>query len=205
MDLSPVTLKGRLVNLEPLEAAHAGELWEAGRDPSLWRWTLVSVRTREDMERYVRKALEKAGSGTALPFVHRDLRTGRIAGSTRFGSVEHHHRKVEIGWTWLGKAWQRTGINTEAKLLMLRHAFCGWDCVRVEFKTDVLNHTSRRAIERIGGVQEGVLRSHLITEEGRVRDTVYYSILAQEWPDVEGRLEGLLSGAGEMPTPAGSS
>jgi RimJ/RimL family protein N-acetyltransferase len=194
VDIRPVTLEGVHVRLEPLGLGHIEPLAEIGCDPDLWRWTTQVVRSPQEMDDYVRGALAEQAAGRALPFatVHRS--SGRVVGSTRFGAIEPVHRKVEIGWTWIGKAWQRTAVNTEAKYLMLRHAFDDWRVVRVELKTDRLNKRSRAAILRIGATEEGVLRSHLVTATGRVRDTVYFSIIAEEWPAVREALEMKLRG-----------
>lgn len=186
------SLEGMHVRLDPLSREHVPALAAIGLDPELWRWTVSQVRTAEDMARYVDAALAEQTQGRSVPFATVERSSGRVVGSTRFGSIDLGNRRVEIGWTWIARAWQRTVINTEAKYLMLRHAFEVLDCIRVELKTDVLNERSRAAMRRIGAVEEGVLRSHMITESGRVRDTVYYSILADEWPDVRARLEAKL-------------
>lgn len=192
MDPSPVVLEGSLARLEPLREDHLPALIAIGLDPELWRWTVALVRTPEDMRHYVRVALDLAERGEALPFVTIEKSTMRVAGSTRFGNIDRANRRVEIGWTWLGREFQRTGINTEVKYLMLRHAFEVMQCLRVELKTDALNLQSRTAIERIGAREEGTLRSHMVTETGRIRDTVYYSILADEWPTVRQWFEARL-------------
>jgi RimJ/RimL family protein N-acetyltransferase len=161
-------------------------------DPELWRWTLSQVHSRDDMRRYIDTALDLRRNGTALPFATVALEDGRVVGSTRYGNIDAGNRKLEIGWTWVARPWQRTSVNTEAKYLMLRHAFEVLDFLRVEFKTDALNQQSRRALARIGAREEGTLRSHMITESGRVRDSVYFSIIASEWPDVRRNLEAKL-------------
>lgn len=185
-------LAGTHVRLEPLTREHIPALTAIGLDAGLWEWTVAQVRTPQDMADYVENALNEQAQGRALPFVTVEHDTGSVVGSTRFGSIDRTHRRVEIGWTWIAPAWQRTAINTEAKYLMLRHAFEVLDCVRVEFKTDALNVRSRTAIRRLGAAEEGILRSHMITQDGRLRDTVYYSILAVEWPEVRVRLEARL-------------
>lgn len=190
---APLVLDGRWVRLEPLALAHVAPLSRVALDSDLWRWTVSQVGTGEDLRRYVDAALAAAAQGHAVPFAILDRASGAAAGSTRFGNIDPQHRRVEIGWTWLGRAFQRTALNTETKYLMLRHAFERLGCIRVEFKTDVLNTRSREAIRRLGAVEEGVLRHHMITESGRVRDTVYYSILAAEWPAVRERLEARLA------------
>jgi RimJ/RimL family protein N-acetyltransferase len=191
---TPVTLEGRHVRLEPLSLAHVEPLYAAS-DPELWRWTLTQIASMEDMRTYVEAALEAQRAGTALPFATIDPSSGEIIGSTRFGNIDLANHHLEIGWTWLRRDRQRTACNTEAKYLMLRHAFDVLGCVRVELKTDVLNERSRAAILRIGAIEEGTLRAHLKTASGRMRDSVYYSILAREWPAVRARLEAMLDPA----------
>jgi RimJ/RimL family protein N-acetyltransferase len=187
--VTPVTLEGLRVRLEPLSLErHFDGLLAIGTDPDLWKWTLNVVAIAEDLRRYLDDALREQSEGRSLPFATIDRATGTVAGCTRFGNIEPRHRKTEIGWTWVGRAFQRTHVNTEAKYLMLRHAFETWDCLRVELKTNVLNRRSRDAMLRIGAVEEGILRSHAISDRGAVRDTVYYSILASEWPAVRERL-----------------
>lgn len=186
-------LEGTHVRLEPLTRAHIPALVEVGLDPELWRWTTTRAETPEDMVRYVESALAEAEAGRAFPFATADRRRGQVVGSTRFGAMDRGNRRVEIGWTWLAPPWQRSALNTEAKLLMLRHAFEVLGCIRVELKTDVLNQRSRAAIRRLGAVEEGILRHHVVVEGGRIRDTVYYSILAGEWPQVKHGLEARLS------------
>ncbi|MBR9988491.1 MAG: PhzF family phenazine biosynthesis isomerase [Gemmatimonadetes bacterium] len=173
-------LEGKHVRLEPLGREHIPALTDIGLDPDLWRWTVTQVGTPQAMADYVESALNDRALGRALPFATLDRATGRVVGCTRFGSIDRHHRRVEIGWTWVGRRWQRTSINTEAKFLMLRHAFDVLDCIRVELKTDALNERSRNAIRRLGATEEGTLRNHMVTDSGRVRDTVYYSIVAED-------------------------
>jgi RimJ/RimL family protein N-acetyltransferase len=165
-----------------------------GLDADLWRWMPMAVRTPEEMIDWLESALQEQRKGTALPWtiVHRS--TGVPVGSTRFGNIDLANRRVEIGWTWIGGPWQRTAVNTESKYLMLRHAFESLGCVRVEFKTDALNERSRKALLRIGAKEEGTLRRHMKTYSGRVRDTVYFSILDSEWPAVKAELETKLAG-----------
>ena len=193
MNLEPVTLEGRYVRLVPMALAHLDGLCEVGLDAELWRWTGGRIESRADMERYIGNALARQTAGTALPFVLVEPGAGKIVGSSRFGSIDAAHKRVEIGWSWVARPWQRTGVNTEAKYLMLRHAFETLGCVRVELKTDALNEASRRAIERIGATREGVLRQHMIAPGGRLRDSVYFSILDHEWPDRKARLEAMLA------------
>jgi N-acetyltransferase len=192
--LVPCTLEGRLVRLEPLTLSHLEALCAVGLDPELWRLTVSKIATPDDMRRYVEAALEARREGTALPFATVWRATGQVIGSTRFGNAALEHRRVEIGWTWLGRPWQRSGANAEAKYLMLRHAFEEWELVRVELKTSALNHQSRGAMRKLGAVEEGVLRRHMINEDGSPRDSVFYSILSHEWPKVKAGLEDRLRG-----------
>jgi RimJ/RimL family protein N-acetyltransferase len=192
MLVNPVTLEGRHVRLEPLSLSHHAGLCDAGLDEELWRWIPRRVRTPADMRAYIETALRAQAEGTALPFATIDAASGRVVGSTRYGNIDELNRRLEIGWSWIGRPWQRTAVNTEAKYLMLRHAFETLAAVRVELKTDSLNERSRRAILRLGAVEEGTFRKHMLTESGRIRHTVYYSIIDEEWPAVKARLEGLL-------------
>lgn len=192
MEIEPITLEGDFVRLEPMKMKHTDELYEVGMVDSIWFWTTNVIKNAEDMQNYVATALDEAERKISLPFVTIDKKENKIVGATRFGNIDLKNRKAEIGWTWINPLWQRTYINTEAKLLMLTHAFETWNCVRVELKTDVLNEKSRNAILRIGGKQEGILRRHLITETGRFRDTVYFSIIDDEWQDVKKNLRAKL-------------
>src|SRR5262245_22319797 len=192
----PVTLEGTRVRMEPLSLErHFDGLAAIGTDPDLWQWTLGVVATPEDLRRYLEEALREQREGRSLPFATIDRASGVVAGCTRFGNIEPRHRKAEIGWTWVGRPFQRSHVNTEAKYLMLRHAFETWECIRVELKTNLLNRRSRNAMLRIGAVEEGILRSHAINDNGTVRDTVYYSILASEWPAVRERLLTMMKAA----------
>lgn len=188
MFVEPLTLEGWFVRLEPLRKDHLHALCRVGLEPELWRWTVANIAAAADMERYVDTALDEAARGMSLPFVTIDKASDKIVGSTRFGNIDVANRKAEIGWTWIHPSWQRTYINTEAKLLMLTQAFERWKCIRVEFKTDALNEKSRNAILRIGGREEGTLRRHMITDTGRFRDSVYFSIIDDEWPTVKAAL-----------------
>ncbi|MCU0245548.1 MAG: GNAT family N-acetyltransferase [Bryobacter sp.] len=192
MNLSPCRLEGRHVRLEPLANTHLNGLAEVGLDPVIWQWMTVRVATREEMIAYIGKAIAAQKQKTELPWVTVLKETGQVVGSTRYMNIAPEHRRLEIGGTWIAPAWQRTVVNTEAKYLQLRHAFEGLHCLRVEFKTDVLNEKSRTAILRLGAKEEGVLRSHMIMPDGRVRDTVYYSITGPEWPGVRAELEARL-------------
>jgi RimJ/RimL family protein N-acetyltransferase len=191
--LDVVTLAGRHVRLEPLSTEHVPALCEVGLDPELWRWTLTVIHAPEEMRAYVETALRERDEGRSLPFATVDTASGRVVGSTRFGSISMADGRVEIGWTWVARRWQRTPVNTEAKYLMLRHAFEALGCVRVELKTDALNAKSRAAILRVGAREEGILRKHMRSQGGRMRDTVYFSILDDEWPAVRAGLEARLA------------
>jgi RimJ/RimL family protein N-acetyltransferase len=190
--LEPRTLAGRHVRLEPLGDEHFEALWRIAQERELWRWTSNLVETRDDLRAYVDAAYADARAGRALPFATIERAGAQVVGSTRFGNYEASHRRVEIGWTFVGAAWQRTAVNTEAKLLMLAHAFDELGLERVELKTDALNERSRRAIARLGAVEEGTLRHQMLTYSGRWRDTVYSSVLRDEWPRVRARLESAL-------------
>jgi len=189
------TLRGKAVRLEPLQEAHIDALCGIGFDPEVTRFMAETMRTRRDMARYVGNALAAREAGKAIPFVTILQSPGaadRIVGTTRFLEIDCNNRRMEIGATWLGKQWQRSRVNTEAKYLMLRHAFEELKSIRIELKTDSLNVRSRAAILRIGAVQEGVFRNHVITEQGRIRHSVYFSIVAEDWPAVKTRLEAML-------------
>jgi RimJ/RimL family protein N-acetyltransferase len=187
MTVEPVTLRGSSVVLEPMRSEHAEALAQVGLEPELWRWIPTAVTTLDDMRAYVAKALEEQRRGVSLPFVI--IAQGQVAGSTRYGNIDLANRRLEIGWTWVAPAYQRTAVNTEAKLLLLTHAFEKLGIHRVELKTDALNQKSRTAIARLGAVEEGTFRKHIVTASGRVRDTVYYSIIDTEWPTIKRRLE----------------
>jgi len=199
--LRPIVLEGDFVRLEPMTLEHHAGLSAVGLDPEIWRFTLVVVQTPEEMRGYMDAALELQREGTALPFVTIERSSGQIVGSTRFGNYDSANRRIEIGWTWIAPRWQRTAINTEAKYLMLSHAFEKLHCVRVELKTDVLNTPSRKAMLRIGAKEEGVLRKHSLVWDGRYRDSIYYSILDDEWATVKQELEKMLI---RRPEPASS-
>lgn len=188
MKVEPVVLEGKFVRLEPLRVDHLPALCQVGMDESLWKWTANVVTDESDLERYVRSALADQALGKAVPFVTIEKSSGTVVGSTRFGNIDTTNRKTEIGWTWLNPRWQRTAVNTEAKLLMLTHAFETWKCIRVELKTDANNEKSRNAMKRIGCVEEGTLRNHMITETGRFRDSVYFSIIDTQWQSVKANL-----------------
>ncbi len=192
MNIAPVTLEGRHVQLQPLSQAHHAALTAVGLGEELWRWIPVPVRTPEEMAAYIDTAVEEQERGSSLPFAIVEKSGGRAVGSTRYGNIDRVHRRVEIGWTWVTPDWQRTAVNTEAKYLLLRQAFEILGCIRVELKTDSLNERSRAAILRIGAREEGIFRNHMITASGRIRHTVYFSILDSEWPSVKTLLESKL-------------
>jgi RimJ/RimL family protein N-acetyltransferase len=193
MQIAPLTLDGHHIRLAPMSESHLEGLCLAGLHESVWKLAVDRMQTRQDMANYMAAALADQGSGNAIPFVTIDRASNRVIGSTRFGNIERTHRRVEIGWTWLTPLWQRTAANTEAKYLMLRHAFETWGCLRVELKTDVLNQKSRQAMLRIGAREEGILRSHMVVWDGRRRDSIFFSILDHEWPAVKARLESWLT------------
>jgi N-acetyltransferase len=192
MKIEPVVLDGEFVRLEPMSLNHLDALCEIGLAEEIWRWSPEPITNREAMERYVETALDEQRRGVSLPFVTIDKTQNKIVGSTRFGNIAVKDLRVEIGWTWINPAWQRTALNTEAKLLMLRHAFETWKVNRVELKTDALNEKSRNAILRLGAKEEGILRRHVVCQNGRLRDTVYYSIIEPEWHAVRENLEAKL-------------
>ncbi|HEY6387384.1 MAG TPA: GNAT family protein [Candidatus Acidoferrum sp.] len=192
MIVAPVTLEGRHVWLEPLSQERQPGLTAVGLDENLWRWVPTPVRAPEEMSAYIATALEEQFRGVSLPFALIEKASGQAIGSTRYGNIDRTHHRVEIGWTWVAPAWQRSAVNTEAKYLLLRHAFETLGCIRVELKTDSLNERSRAAILRIGAREEGTFRNHMITASGRIRHTVYFSILDSEWPDVKFRLQTML-------------
>src|SRR5882757_3801698 len=192
MVVSPITLEGVQVRLEPLAKTHLAGLADVGLDEELWRWIPTAVRTREEMAAYIETALSEQNHGVSLPYAIVEKATGRTIGSTRYGNIDRTHHRVEIGWTWVARDWQRTAVNTEAKYLLLKHAFETLGCMRVELKADSLNERSRAAILRIGAREEGIFRNHIITASGRIRHTVYFSIIDSEWPAVKARLEAKL-------------
>jgi RimJ/RimL family protein N-acetyltransferase len=193
MTVTPVVLEGRHVRLEPLAKEHLAGLARVGLDEELWRWIPVPVRTAEELAEYIETALEEQKRGVSLPFALIEKASGRAIGSTRYGNIDRTHHRVEIGWTWVAREWQRSAVNTEAKYLLFRHAFETLGCIRVELKTDSLNEKSRAAILRIGAKEEGIFRNHMITSSGRLRHSVYFSIVDSEWPAVKARLESLLN------------
>ncbi|HKG57968.1 MAG TPA: GNAT family N-acetyltransferase [Candidatus Limnocylindrales bacterium] len=193
-----IVLEGRIVRLEPMSPRHLDDLAAVALEPALWRWTLARPTDRAGLEAWMTAALGNADAGTELPFVTIDRGSGRGIGSSRYLNIVAEHRRLEIGWTWVAPAFQRSGANREAKLLMLGHAFETLGCNRVEFKTDSLNDKSRAALLGIGATFEGIFRNHMVMPDGRLRHSAYYSIVAEEWPSVKARLtaglDNLLAG-----------
>ena len=192
---TPITLEGSVIRLEPIHREHAELFWQAAKDAldDIFQWIPYQMKTFEDFERLVEKALGEQERGESVVFATVERNSGQVIGSTRFMNIDRLNRRVEIGSTWITPAWQRTAVNTEAKFLMLRHAFEVWQCFRVELKTDALNQKSRNAILRLGAKEEGTLRRHVLTWTGRVRDSVYFSILDSEWPEVRAKCEARLA------------
>jgi RimJ/RimL family protein N-acetyltransferase len=196
MDITPVTLQHSTVRLDPIRREHWQELWKVAKDSleDTFRWIPYSMRSAKDFEGWMDKALSEQERGESLVFATVEKASGKLIGSTRFMNIDRANRRVEIGSTWIAPRWQRSAINTEAKYLMLRHAFEQWGCIRVELKTDALNQKSRNAILRIGAKEEGTLRQHMITYTSRRRDTVYFSVIEGEWPEVKAKLEARMGG-----------
>jgi RimJ/RimL family protein N-acetyltransferase len=191
--VEPVILKGSRVRLEPLTLDHVTRLAEVALDPAIWQWTIARPTSETELRAWAETALAGRDAGSEFPFVTIDVATGRPIGSSRYMNIVLEHRRLEIGWTWVAPAWQRTGANREAKLLMLRHAFDDLGCRRVEFKTDSLNEPSRTALLGIGATFEGIFRNHMVMPGGRMRHSAYYSVIDDEWPDVRAGLERSLA------------
>jgi RimJ/RimL family protein N-acetyltransferase len=192
--ISPFSLEGTHVRLEPLQPEHAPMLWEIAKDhlADLFHWIPYRLESLEHFKEFNRQVLEEQKRGVSIPFATYERASKQVVGTTRFMNMDLANRKVEIGSTWIAPRWQRTIINTETKYLMLCQAFEVWDCMRVELKTDALNQRSRQAILRLGAKEEGTLRKHMLTWNGRQRDSVYFSILDTEWPQVKAGLEARL-------------
>jgi len=191
--VEPVVLEGRRVRLEPLALDHVPRLAEVALDPAIWQWTIARPTDEAGLREWAETALAGRVAGNELPFATIDLATGRPIGSSRYMNIVLEHRRLEIGWTWVAPGWQRTGANREAKLLMLGHAFDTLGCRRVEFKTDSLNEPSRTALLGIGATFEGIFRNHMVMPGGRMRHSVYYSVIDEEWPAVRAGLERSLA------------
>jgi N-acetyltransferase len=189
--IAPFSLEDANVRLEPLRPEHADLLWEIAKEhlDQLFRWIPYRLQSLQDFRDFNRQVLQEQERGLSLPFATFKRSSSRIVGTTRYMNMDLANRKVEIGSTWIAPPWQRTVINTEAKYLMLRHAFETWNCLRVELKTDAMNQRSRQAILRLGAKEEGTLRKHMLTWNGRQRDSVYFSILDTEWAGVKAELE----------------
>ncbi|MDQ2855656.1 MAG: GNAT family N-acetyltransferase [Acidobacteriota bacterium] len=193
MEVSQLILEGPGVRLEPLSLTHKESLIAAAADGDLWNSTVTVVPSRDTALDYIEAALAAQAGGSELPFVIIRKASGQVVGTTRFYSIDCENRRLEIGYTWLAVSAQRTRVNTETKLLLLAHAFETLGCIRVSFVTDVLNAQSRAAILRLGAKEEGILRNHLIMPGGRYRDSVCFSIIESEWPEVKTRLEESLN------------
>lgn len=192
--LQPVRLEGRHVVLDPLTQGDAEALFAAADDPTgLFRYLPDPLSTVEHHRGFVQRALAEQAQDKALPFLIRRRESGDVLGTTRFAAIELAHRRAEIGWTWIARKVHRSAVNTECKRLLLGHGFDTLGLNRIEFKTDFLNTASRAAIARLGATQEGVFRRHMVMPDGRVRDTVYFSIIREEWPSVRAGLDGFLS------------
>lgn len=190
--VEPVTLTGRHVRLEPLSRAHLDGLADVAFDPAIWRYTIARPTDLPALEAWLDAALRNAEAGTDVPFATIDAESGRPIGSTRYMSIVLEHRRLEIGWTWLAPAWQRSGANREAKLLLLEHAFETLAANRVEFKTDSTNEEARAALLGIGSTFEGVFRNHMIMPDGRLRHSAWYSVIIEDWPVVKARLNAAI-------------
>jgi N-acetyltransferase len=192
--VTPVTLTGKYVRLEPLTEAHVPGLTEIGVGQNFWHFMLYGdMNTETDMRNWVLDIISRGREGTDLPFAAIDLASGRVAGATRYLNIMPKDRGLEIGGTWYGAEFQRTAVNTECKYLLMSYAFEKLAAIRVQLKTDLRNERSQRAIERIGAKKEGVLRNHMILPDGNIRDSVFYSVLDSEWPVVKKNLEGMMN------------
>jgi N-acetyltransferase len=191
---TPITLVGKVVRLEPMKESHIPALETAGQDESIWRYMVYGNLSGEgNMRAWVKELLRRQAEGTDLTFVVFHLASGKVVGTTRYLELRPEHRSVEIGGTWYAPEFQHTAVNTESKFLLLRYAFETLTCIRVHFKADSRNARSIHAIERLGAVREGVLRSHYILQDGTIRDSVCFSILDREWPGVKKKLEAMLA------------
>jgi RimJ/RimL family protein N-acetyltransferase len=187
--LRPVTLEGRIVRLEPMSPSHLDGLVRVGLDPLVWRYTIARPADRAAIEAWMATAMANAAAGVELPFVTVDRASGQPVGSSRFMSIVPEHLRLEIGWSWVATNLRRAGVNREAKLLMMTHAFDELGCNRVEFKTDSLNEPARRALAGVGATFEGIFRDHMVMPEGRLRHSAYYSVTHTEWPAVKTALQ----------------
>jgi RimJ/RimL family protein N-acetyltransferase len=195
MHVELITLEGAYIHLAPLALGHHKQLCVIGLDPALWQHTTIRVQTPTEMLHYIQTALDSQAAGTALPFAISLQATGELVGTTRYHSIVRDHRRLEIGFTWIGRLWQRTPVNTEAKYLLLKHAFEHYGCQRVEFKADSQNERSCQALLRIGATREGTLRQYMLSAHKGVRDLAIFSIIDSEWPQVKRHLEQRLYSA----------
>jgi RimJ/RimL family protein N-acetyltransferase len=186
-----VTLRNEHVVLRPVAPDDEDAFAAVAYDPEIWKYFVADAGSREGLRAFVRGAVREREAGTRIPFTIVDAASGRVVGSTSFGSISERDRRIEVGWSWLGRAAQGTALNTQAKYLLMSYAFGALEYERVEFKTDVLNQRARAALRKVGAVEEGVLRSHTLMPGGRRRDTIYYSVLRPEWPAVESHLRTL--------------
>jgi len=191
--VEPVVLEGERVRMEPLREGHLDDLRAVAFEEPIWRWTIMGEQDEHGLRRWLETALANAEAGTERPFATIDLATGRAIGSSRYMSIVPEHKRLEIGWTWVAVEFQRTGLNREAKLLQLTHAFETLEANRVEFKTHARNERSRTALSGIGATFEGVFRHHMMMPDGSLRDSAYFSIVAPEWPIVKSRLQAALA------------
>jgi RimJ/RimL family protein N-acetyltransferase len=191
--VEPVVLEGALIRLEPLALEHLADLLQVALDPALWQWTIMGTQDEAGLRHWFDAALADAEAGIERPFATIDRASGRAIGSSRFLSIAPEHRRLEIGWTWVATAFQRTGSNREAKLLQLTHAFETLGANRVEFKTHARNERSRTALAGIGATFEGIFRNHMIMPDGSIRDSAYFSVIAEEWPVVKTGLQASLA------------
>jgi RimJ/RimL family protein N-acetyltransferase len=192
MEIKPVTLEGKHVRLEPISLDHVAALWRVGASEEIWRYIPYTIRSEADMRTLIEAELRKQQAGLAIRFATIARACEQPIGSTSYLNIDQQHRRLEIGGTWITPSWQRSAVNTEAKYLQLSHAFETLGCIRVEFKTDSLNVKSRRALARIGAVEEGTFRNHMVMPDGRLRHSVYFSIVDSEWPAVRAHLERLM-------------
>ena len=192
MDLTPVTLEGRYVRLEPLREDHADALIAVSMEGDLFRYFPVDLGSETAMRAFVQYSIAGAHAGTTFAFATVEKATDTVIGSTSYLAIDRQHKRLEIGGTWVAQPWQRTVSNTEAKYLQLMHCFEDLGCNRVEFKTDSLNERSQAALARIGAKNEGTFRNHMVMPDGRLRHSVYFSVIASEWPDAKARLEQMM-------------
>lgn len=193
MNLTPAVLEGETVRLEPLSMEHAEGIYEAAQAPEIWPYLPYPIDSLERARFFIEQGLQLQAQGSDMPFAVIDKATGRVFGSTRYLEILPNNKNLEIGWTWYHPSVWRSRVNTECKYLLLRHAFDTLGCIRVQFKTDSRNQRSQNAIARLGAIREGVLRNHRILPDGYIRDSVIFSILDREWPEVKARLEGFLA------------